>query len=48
MIYENDFKQMAYYLVCIMEGEDYLYDEVYAFLRKHDFVDADGFWKEDE
>lgn len=46
MIYDNDFKQMAYYLVKAIEGEEYLYEEAYALLRKYDFVDDEGFWKE--
>ena len=47
MIYENDFKQLAYYMVRIIEGDDYLRDAV-ELLRKHDFVDEDGFWKDEE
>ena len=47
MIYENDFKQLAYYLVCALEGDD-VHHDVWVLLRKHDFVDEDGFWKDEE
>ena len=47
MIYENDFKQLAYYMVRIIEGDDYLRD-AYELLHKHGFVDINGFWKDEE
>ena len=58
MIYENDIKQMAFYLVRTIEALRDFYrpveevpdynDVAYELLRKHDFVDEDGFWKDEE
>ncbi len=58
MIYDNDFKQLAFYLVRTLEAFRYSYrtveevpdynDVAYELLRKHGFVDSNGLWKDDE
>ena len=58
MIYDNDFKQLAFYLVRTIEALRDFYrpieevpdynDVVYELLRKHGFVDSNGLWKDDE
>ena len=47
MVYENDFKMLAYYLVRVIEGDEYLIEDAYALLKKYQFVDEDGFWIND-
>ena len=47
MIYENDIKQLAYYLVCALEGDD-VHHDVWVLLRKYDFIDEDYSWKDEE
>ena len=47
MITDNDFKQLAYYLYRIIEGDDYI-SSAYALMQKYGFIDEDYEWIYDD
>lgn len=45
--YESVFKEMAYYYIRTMEGDD-VTEEAYELMSKYNLVDEDGFWITEE
>ena len=41
-------KKLAHWIIQLIEGDDYMLDDIYAFLREEGFVDKDGFEIYDE